>query len=79
MKFATNPENFKREYSNLDGAKDLWDVDEAALWHRDYTEALQRQGIEVLHDTWHGLECGSASRTDATGRAGCFGDACRCG
>ncbi len=26
MKFATNPENFKREYSNLDGAKDLWDA-----------------------------------------------------
>ena len=25
----------------LEFAKDLWDVDEAALWHRDYTEALQ--------------------------------------
>ena len=26
MKFATNSENFKREYTNLDGAKDLWDA-----------------------------------------------------
>ncbi len=26
MKFATNSENFKREYGNLDGAKDLWDA-----------------------------------------------------
>ena len=26
MKFATNPANFKREYGNLDGAKDLWDA-----------------------------------------------------
>ncbi len=25
----------------LEFAKDLWDVDEAALWHKDYTEALQ--------------------------------------
>jgi uncharacterized protein YaeQ len=25
----------------LEFAKDLWDVDEAALWHRDYTDALQ--------------------------------------
>lgn len=25
----------------LEFAKDLWDVDEAALWHRDYTGALQ--------------------------------------
>jgi uncharacterized protein YaeQ len=24
----------------LEFAKDLWDVDEAALWHRDYTDAL---------------------------------------
>jgi aconitate hydratase len=26
MKFATNADNFKREYGNLDGAKDLWDA-----------------------------------------------------
>ena len=26
MKFATNPENFKREYGDLAGAKDLWDA-----------------------------------------------------
>lgn len=25
----------------LEFAKDLWDVDEAALWHKDYTEALK--------------------------------------
>lgn len=25
----------------LEFAKDLWDVDEAALWHRDYTGAIQ--------------------------------------
>ena len=25
---------------NLEFAKDLWDVDEAALWHKDYTEAI---------------------------------------
>ena len=25
----------------LEFAKDLWDVDEAALWHKDYTEAIQ--------------------------------------
>ena len=25
----------------LELAKDLWDVDEAALWHKDYTEAIQ--------------------------------------
>ena len=25
----------------LEFAKDLWDVDEAALWHQDYTEAIQ--------------------------------------
>lgn len=25
----------------LEFAKDLWDVDEAALWHKDYTGALQ--------------------------------------
>ena len=25
----------------LEFAKDLWDVDEAALWHKDYTDALQ--------------------------------------
>jgi uncharacterized protein YaeQ len=24
----------------LEFAKDLWDVDEAALWHKDYTEAI---------------------------------------
>ena len=26
MKFATNPANFKREYGDLSGAKDLWDA-----------------------------------------------------
>jgi aconitate hydratase len=26
MKFATNPENFRREYGDLSGAKDLWDA-----------------------------------------------------
>jgi len=26
MKYATNPANFKREYGDLDGAKDLWDA-----------------------------------------------------
>jgi uncharacterized protein YaeQ len=25
---------------NLEFAKDLWDVDEPALWHKDYTEAI---------------------------------------
>ena len=25
----------------LEFAKDLWDVDEPALWHKDYTEAIQ--------------------------------------
>ncbi|RYX97782.1 MAG: YaeQ family protein [Comamonadaceae bacterium] len=25
---------------NLEFAKDLWDVDEAALWHKDYTEQI---------------------------------------
>lgn len=25
----------------LEFAKDLWDVDEAALWHKDYTDALK--------------------------------------
>ena len=25
----------------LEFAKDLWDVDEAALWHKDYTDAIQ--------------------------------------
>jgi uncharacterized protein YaeQ len=25
---------------HLEFAKDLWDVDEAALWHKDYTEAV---------------------------------------
>jgi uncharacterized protein YaeQ len=24
----------------LEFAKDLWDVDEAALWHKDYTDAI---------------------------------------
>lgn len=28
------------EAGQLEFAKDLWDVDEAALWHRDYTDAL---------------------------------------
>lgn len=26
---------------HLEFAKDLWDVDEPALWHKDYTEAIQ--------------------------------------
>ena len=26
---------------NLEFAKDLWDVDEPALWHKDYTEAVE--------------------------------------
>jgi uncharacterized protein YaeQ len=26
---------------HLEFAKDLWDVDEPALWHKDYTEAVQ--------------------------------------
>ncbi len=30
----------------LEFAKDLWDVDEAALWHRDYTDAI-RHWIDV--------------------------------
>ena len=30
----------------LEFAKDLWDVDEAALWHKDYTDAL-RHWIDV--------------------------------
>ncbi len=31
---------------HLEFAKDLWDVDEAALWHKDYTEAI-RHWIDV--------------------------------
>jgi uncharacterized protein YaeQ len=31
---------------HLEFAKDLWDVDEPALWHKDYTEAV-RQWIDV--------------------------------
>ena len=31
---------------NLEFAKDLWDVDEPALWHKDYTDAVQ-QWIDV--------------------------------
>ncbi len=31
---------------NLEFAKDLWDVDEPALWHKDYTEAV-RHWIDV--------------------------------
>ena len=34
------------EAGQLEFAKDLWDVDEAALWHRDYTGAL-RHWIDV--------------------------------
>ena len=30
----------------LEFAKDLWDVDEAALWHKDYTDAI-RHWIDV--------------------------------
>ena len=39
LAFALNvPADEKR--GKLDFAKDLWDVDEAALWHKDYTDAV---------------------------------------
>jgi uncharacterized protein YaeQ len=39
LAFALNvPSDDKR--GNLEFAKDLWDVDEPALWHKDYTEAV---------------------------------------
>lgn len=39
LAFALNvPGDDKR--GNLEFAKDLWDVDEPALWHKDYTEAI---------------------------------------
>lgn len=39
LAFALNvPPDDKR--GHLEFAKDLWDVDEAALWHKDYTEAI---------------------------------------
>ena len=38
LAFALNmPADDKK--GKLEFAKDLWDVDEAALWHKDYTEA----------------------------------------
>ncbi len=39
LAFALNvPADDKR--GHLEFAKDLWDVDEAALWHKDYTDAV---------------------------------------
>ena len=39
LAFALNvPADDKK--GKLDFAKDLWDVDEAALWHKDYTESI---------------------------------------
>jgi len=39
LAFALNvPADDKK--GNLEFAKDLWDVDEPALWHKDYTEAV---------------------------------------
>ena len=39
LAFALNvPADDKQ--GNLEFAKDLWDVDEAALWHKDYTEQI---------------------------------------
>ena len=39
LAFALNvPADDKK--GKLEFAKDLWDVDEAALWHKDYTEAI---------------------------------------
>ncbi|MFZ2294129.1 MAG: YaeQ family protein, partial [Polaromonas sp.] len=39
LAFALNvPGDDKR--GNLEFAKDLWDVDEPALWHKDYTDAV---------------------------------------
>ncbi|MDO9360232.1 MAG: YaeQ family protein [Polaromonas sp.] len=39
LAFALNvPSDDKR--GKLEFAKDLWDVDEPALWHKDYTEAI---------------------------------------
>jgi uncharacterized protein YaeQ len=45
LAFALNvtPDN---QAGVLEFAKDLWDVDEPALWHRDYTDAI-RHWIEV--------------------------------
>ena len=40
LAFALNvPADDKK--GHLEFAKDLWDVDEAALWHKDYTDAVQ--------------------------------------
>ena len=40
LAFALNvPADDKR--GKLEFAKDLWDVDEPALWHKDYTDAVQ--------------------------------------
>ena len=42
LAFALNvPADDKR--GHLEFAKDLWDVDEAALWHKDYTDAVASQ------------------------------------
>jgi uncharacterized protein YaeQ len=39
LAFALNvPADDKK--GHLEFAKDLWDVDEAALWHKDYTDAI---------------------------------------
>jgi uncharacterized protein YaeQ len=45
LAFALNvPADDKQ--GNLEFAKDLWDVDEPALWHKDYTDAV-RHWIDV--------------------------------
>ena len=50
---------------NLEFAKDLWDVNEPALWHKDYTDA-------VLH--WIKQHAGLVEKyrvqTDARGQSG---------
>ncbi len=40
LAFALNA-TADEQRGKLEFAKDLWDVDEAALWHKDYTGALQ--------------------------------------
>ena len=45
LAFALNV-NADDKQGQLEFAKDLWDVDEAALWHKDYTGAL-RHWIDV--------------------------------
>ena len=39
LAFALNVQGDDKR-GNLEFAKDLWDVDEPALWHKDYTEAV---------------------------------------